>query len=106
VKVRLRSPRLGNGSRESRAEHLRRMVSEGRATYELQFRRLNVSPLARSWEPVVRLTLVAPVDTDQAALRFSPFRCGAGLRPVGFVHALRLAVYAASQKARPEARDR
>jgi len=101
VKVRLRSPRLGNATPASRADHLRHEVSEGAATYELQFRRLDVAWSVRQWEPVVRLTLIAPLHVDQAALRFSPFRAGAGVEPVGFVHALRLAAYAASQAARP-----
>jgi hypothetical protein len=102
VKLRLRSPRLGNGGSESRMRHLREAARAGRATYELQLRRLDLSPFARHWEPVVRLRLVAPFDIDQAALRFSPFRVGAGIQPVGFIHALRLAAYAASQEARPE----
>jgi len=102
VKIRLRSPRLGKGSGKTRAEHLDEVVGQGRARFELQFRRLDVSPLARSWQPVARVTLTARFDADQAALRFSPFRDGADIRPVGFVHALRLAAYAASQDARPE----
>lgn len=101
VKIRLRSPRLGNGTSQSRARHLLDAVGAGRASFELQFRRLGISPLARRWEPVVRLQLVAPVEVDQAALRFSPFRDGAGIEPVGFVHAIRAAAYAASQAARP-----
>lgn len=101
VKLRLRSPRLLNGLELSRAEHLREAVRDGRARFELQLRRLAVNPLARHWEPVARLTLLGEFDADQAALRFSPFRAGAGIRPVGFVHALRLAAYAASQDARP-----
>lgn len=101
VKVRLRSPRLHNGSKLSRAEHLGRLAGEGRAVFELQARLLDVPPLARRWHGVVRLELGAPLEMDQAALRFSPFRSGRGLKPVGFVHALRAAAYAASQGARP-----
>jgi hypothetical protein len=101
VKVRLRSPRIDNGTSDSRALHLLHAVNAGRANFEVQFRRLSVPPWARRWESVARLTLVAPLEVDQAALRFSPFRAGAGVSPVGFVHALRLAAYAASQAARP-----
>jgi hypothetical protein len=101
VKIRLRSPRIGNGTAASRTEHLGRLVADGAASFELQLRRLDTPLLARKWEPAARLTLVEPLDTDQAALRFSPFRAGGGLQPVGFVHALRLAAYAASQAARP-----
>lgn len=103
VKFRLRSPRLNNGRRLSRAEHLRQAVAERRAVYELELRRLSESPLARHWEPVARIALERPwSDLDQQALRFSPFQDGAGVRPIGFVHALRVAAYAASQQARPD----
>jgi hypothetical protein len=101
VKFRLRSPRLHNGSELSRAEHLSRMTAQGRASFELQARRLDVPTLARRWSSVVRLDLQGLVVLDQAALRFSPFRSGRGIRPIGFVHALRAAAYAASQDARP-----
>jgi len=101
VKIRLRAPRLLNGFEKSRAQHLRDVTRDGRAVFELEFRRLSVPPLARHWQPVVRLTLLGEFDADQAALRFSPFRAGAGIHPVGFVHSLRLAAYAASQGARP-----
>jgi hypothetical protein len=101
VKLRLRSPRLGNSSSRSRARHLLDAVDEHRAGFELQLRRLAGPRWARHWEPVARLQLQAPLEVDQAALRFSPFRAGAGVEPVGFVHALRIAAYAASQEARP-----
>ena len=101
VKFRLRSPRLSNQGL-SRAEHLRQAVTERRAVYELELRRLNEPPLSRHWEPVARITLLKARDLDQQALRFSPFRDGAGIRPIGFVHALRVAAYAASQQARPD----
>lgn len=101
VKLRLRSPRLRNAAGVSRDRHLRHVTSAGRAVFDLELRRLSASPLARHWEPVVRVQLSAPFDADQAALRFSPFNDGAGLRPVGFVHALRVGAYAGSQSARP-----
>jgi hypothetical protein len=103
VKFRLRSPRLSNRGRLSRAEHLRQTVADRRAVYELELRRLSEPPLSRHWEPVARIALEQPWrDLDQQALRFSPFRDGAGVRPIGFVHALRVAAYAASQRARPD----
>jgi hypothetical protein len=102
VKFRLRSPRLSRDGRLSRAAHLRQAVAEGRAVYELELRRLSEPPLARHWEPVARITLEQQRELDQQRLRFSPFRDGAGIRPIGFVHALRVAAYAASQQARPD----
>jgi hypothetical protein len=101
LKLRLRSPRVHNRSERSRAEHLERSAADGRATFELQARLLDVPPLARRWIDLARLALEVPLQIDQAALRFSPFRCGRGLEPIGFVHALRAAAYAASQDARP-----
>jgi len=100
VKLRLRSPRLANDSGLSRVEHLRWLVSEGLARWVVEARRLSRFPLFRAWEPVAELRLVAPIDVDQAGLRFSPFNAGRGLEPVGFVHHLRIGTYAASQRAR------
>jgi hypothetical protein len=101
LKLRLRSPRLHNRSGRSRAEHLDRTAADGRATFELQARLLDVSALTRRWRALVRIDLGSPLAVDQAALRFSPFHSGRGLEPIGFVHALRAAAYAASQAARP-----
>jgi hypothetical protein len=102
VKFRLRSPRLSNPGRTSRADHLQRAVAERRAVYELELRRSSEPLLSRRWEPVARVTLQEERDLDQQALRFSPFQDGAGIRPIGFVQALRVAAYAASQQARPD----
>lgn len=101
VKLRLRSPRLANRDGESRTAHLANLVAVGDAVYELQVRRLDRSLLRRRWTSFARIVLERPVDVDQAALRFSPFRSGRGIRPVGFVHNLRRGTYAASQAARP-----
>lgn len=100
VKLRLRSPRIRNDG-SSRADHLGSSVAARRARFVLECRRLQVFPLFRSWEPVAELALEHPLDLDQAALRFSPFRTGRDIRPTGFVHHLRLAAYGASQRARP-----
>lgn len=101
VKLRLRSPRLENSGPLSRAQHLQRAVFEGRAQWILEVRRMKRLALLRHWEPVAALTLTRAIDVDQAALRFSPFRTGRDLKPVGFVHYLRVAAYAASQRGRP-----
>jgi hypothetical protein len=93
VKLRLRSPRLGNGTGRSRAAHLQSLSRAGRAEFVLELRRLDRAPWRRRWEPVVRISLVAPFDLDQSALRFSPFNDAAGLEPVGFVHAIRVHAY-------------
>ena len=101
VKLRMRSPRSRNAGGVPRTAHLAREVEAGRAIWTMEARRLERPFFRRRWEPVARLTLERPVTIDQAALRFSPFNSGRGLRPVGFVHGLRAATYAASQAARP-----
>ncbi len=101
VKLRLRSPRIGNASFQTRERHFQEMVREGRARFVLELRRLGLSPWSRHWQSVAELVVKEPATVDQAALRFSPFRAGAGIQPIGFVHAIRLAAYAASQDARP-----
>lgn len=53
------------------------------------------------WVPVATIALRGRADVDQEALAFSPFRDGRGIVPRGLVHALRRAVYPASQGARP-----
>ncbi|RYZ08581.1 MAG: hypothetical protein EOO73_06920 [Myxococcales bacterium] len=101
AKLRLRSPRLSNGTESTRRQHFENAMRAGRAVFRLELRHLDVSALRRRWQPLAEITLLAPVDVDQGALRFSPFNDAAGLRPTGFVHAMRLAAYAASQRARP-----
>jgi hypothetical protein len=101
VKLRMRSPRISNRDGLPRAAHLAGVVATGSAIYELQARRLERTALRRSWESFARVVLERPLDIDQAALRFSPFHTGRGIRPVGFVHHLRVGAYAASQRARP-----
>jgi hypothetical protein len=84
----------GSGPALSRGERLELDVRNGRAALELQAR----AGRGR-YAPVARIALRHRVDLDQARLRFSPFRDGRGLRPRGFVHALRQGTYAASQSA-------
>lgn len=82
------------GSRELR---LRSAVAVGAAAWWLEAR----ETLTPGWHRVARIELEHAVELDDAALRFDPFRAGAGVVPVGLVHAIRRAAYAASQRARP-----
>jgi hypothetical protein len=97
AKLRLISPHLvlPGGDRLAKLE---RAVDRGAAAYELQARRLD---RPGGWEDVARITLRERVEIDQAALRMWPFRAGRGIVPRGFVNALRLGAYRASQRARP-----
>jgi hypothetical protein len=101
VKLRLRSPRIGNDEAKTRERHLSDLTVERRARFVLECRRLALPFFARHWEPLASVTLLDAANLDQQALRFSPFRDGAGIHPTGFVHALRVAAYRASQQARP-----
>jgi hypothetical protein len=87
---------LAPGPGLSRGERLDLDVRDGRAVFELQ------AKLGRDeYLPVARIALRERVAVDQEKLRFSPFRDGRGIRPRGFVHALRLGTYSASQLLRP-----
>jgi hypothetical protein len=79
----------------NRVQRLAAAVADGQAIWWLQARKT----LTLRWHKVLRIQLDHPVDIDQEALAFDPFR--GVLRPVGVVHAIRRAVYDASQHARP-----
>lgn len=99
VKLRLR-PLHADGTASARAtrdERLREAVDLGHAVFALEAR----PTLRRGWHPIARIVLEREVAIDQQALRFDPFRVGAGVAPVGLVHAIRRAAYPASQWARP-----
>jgi len=80
-----------------RGERLARAVADGSAGWRIEAR----PAAARHFRPLAQLRPRAPVEIDQAALRFWPFRDGRGLHPRGFVHALRRAAYRASWAMRP-----
>lgn len=97
VELRLRpvDPKWTKGTR---IERLREAVRTGHAIWQLEARRT----LTLTWHPVAHVIVEREQPLDQAALRFDPFRSGAGIEPVGLVHAIRRAAYSASQDARPE----
>ncbi len=78
-----------------RGKRLVHAIHRGEATLHLEVRRT----FHAGWSPVARVVLVGIADVDEDRLRFSPFRTGRGVRPRGFVHALRQGAYAASQAA-------
>jgi hypothetical protein len=83
--------------RGAREDKLRAAVAAGRCVWHLEARKT----LTRAWHAVARITLEQEIDIDQEALRFDAFRTDDRLVPVGFVHAVRRAVYAAGQHNRP-----
>ena len=96
VKLRL-TPVDPKWTKGRRIERLREAVRSGHAIWKLEARRT----VTWRWHPVAHLIVERDAAVDQAALRFDPFRGGAGIEPVGLVHAIRRAAYAASQGARP-----
>jgi hypothetical protein len=86
-------PHAGGHTRD---ERLLRGIEAGRVRLCLEARR----PFTTIYSPIAILHIDAPADVDQEALAFSPFRTGRGFVPRGFIHALRRAVYPASQRAR------
>lgn len=92
----------------SRRERLMRAIARHDAMLVLQVRRYRRALALRPerWRPIARIELRSVITLDQDALRFDPFRDGRGITPVGFVHALRVATYAASQQARPHGAQR
>jgi hypothetical protein len=97
VKLRL-SPIVRSEQRAGgRRQRLERAIAEHRAVFMLEMRKT----FELRWAPLGELVLDGPSEIDQEALRFDPFRSGRGIEPVGFVHAIRRYVYAASQRVRP-----
>jgi hypothetical protein len=82
---------------EPRSSRLLAAVRAGRAAWSLDVRKT----WTLRWHPIARIDLDQPVTIDQAVLQFDPFRAGLGLRPVGFIHAIRRAAYPASRAGRP-----
>jgi hypothetical protein len=59
-----------------------------------------VNQLGSVYRPIAHIELLERIDTDDRELRFDPFATGRGLVPAGFVHAIRVAAYAAGRHAR------
>ncbi len=97
-RVELRLQPIGRGTiGGSRLNRLREAVRRNDAGWRLEARRT----LTLDWHPVAVISLERESNLDQAALAFDPFRGGADISPVGLVHAIRRAAYAASRQARP-----
>ncbi len=96
VKFRL-SPGFQTSHPGTREQRLREAVERGVAAFTLELRQT----WTLGWQPIARIALEKELTIDQAALHFSAFNDGKGFEPRGFVHALRKAVYPASQEGRP-----
>jgi hypothetical protein len=96
VKLRL-APVRAAPSGESRAGRIVSALACGPVGLLLQAR---ADRLGSRYRTLARIELHEAFTQDPRTLRFDPFAQGRGLEPVGVVHALRAASYAASQKAR------
>jgi len=96
-------PEVAGGEGQSRRERLENAVAEGRAVLRLEMRPASGS---RPGVPIATIALLSPSDVDQQALRFDPFRTGAGIVPTGFFQAMRAAIYPAAQLGRGLAEGR
>lgn len=85
---------IGSGSREQR---FLQALERGSLHFTLEARPDRV---AARYRPVAEIQLFEHVPNESPELRFDPFANGRGLEPVGFVHAMRVAAYAASRVAR------
>jgi hypothetical protein len=89
------------GEGMSRFARLEREARRGRAVFHLQ---VKGAERGAAWTALATVVLRERVDIDQSALRFTPFRDGAGIEPVGFIQGLRWAAYAGSQVGRQASR--
>lgn len=81
----------------TRAARLSSALRDGAVVFDLEH---STSPFG-PWHAVARVQLDREANIDGESLRFQPYRNGRGIRPHGFVHALRRGVYAVSQQSRP-----
>ncbi len=89
-------PRQAGTGGRTRRERLEQAIADGRAVLGLEARPGRRAP----WRRVAQIYLVERADVDPEQLRFRPHRSGRGIEPAGFVNALRIGAYRASQAAR------
>jgi len=96
IKLRL-MPSRPSPDAPSRAEALEEALELGFTKLWLEAR---PARLGAKYERVAEIELIEPALIDQEKLSFDPYRAGRGLEPAGFVHAMRIPVYAASRRGR------
>jgi hypothetical protein len=79
---------------ETRDERLDAAMQSGAARLRLELKRER-----RVWQHLCDVRLRGRLELDEQ-LSFTPFHMGQGLRPRGFIQAMRAAIYTASQSAR------
>ncbi|MBM7113527.1 hypothetical protein [Archangium primigenium] len=99
--LRLTTPRRSAPARGTRVERLRHALTAGTALLTLEARSLEAGR-PPTWTPLADLFLREEVTLDPERLRFNPFLTGLGIRPTGFLHAMRPSAYRGSQEGRSE----
>jgi hypothetical protein len=99
IKLRL-VPSRPSPEAETRAEALDEALELGFTKLWLEARPARIGS---KYERVAEIELIERALIDQEKLSFDPYRTGRGLEPAGFVHALRIPVYAASRRGRASA---
>jgi hypothetical protein len=87
------------GGEGARLERLAQATAARKAVFHLEARSV-LTDDERSAGPLVDIHLVGLASVPSASLRFSPFRDGLGVRPVGLLAGIRWAAYPPSQLAR------
>lgn len=96
IKLRLVAERAAPHA-DSRSVGLEMALQQEPVRLRLEAR--NAAPKS-AYHTVAEIELVRQVRLDQEKLSFDPYRTGRELSPAGFVHAMRIPVYAASRQAR------
>lgn len=82
---------------KSRKEKLIKTIKAGNSSLLLYMREER-----EEWIKVAEIIFEEKIEIDQEAMRFDPFQAGLNVRPIGFVHHLRIGSYKLSQWARPK----
>jgi hypothetical protein len=99
LKLRLRTILPLASDADSRSESLALSIAGAKHPIRLKLEARRAIPMA-PYMPIAEIELIEPVELDQAALSFDPYRAGRDVHPAGVVHAMRIPVYAASRRAR------
>jgi hypothetical protein len=94
VRLRLRGQgAVPDGS--PRDVRLLRAIESGAAVFDLE-----IATRASGYRPCAQVVLHERIELDDNRVEMSPDNAGRGIRPIGFVNAIRLAAYAASRRGR------
>lgn len=97
LRLRARAPSPHHPKADDRDVRVADAAATGRAAFDLEVQR---GGRRAEWTPLVVVELHEQVEVPEDSLELSPFHDGRGVRPVGFVNAVRRAAYGASRRGR------